>query len=198
MRSNAGVRACSCRRDGQLVPADAQPPADIDPQDLAAAIERTPNRYVSVPLAGYHSPSYTVGARGPHLSGPAIPELDGITNEVRDWLNAGVEPHAIGIATRTSGRASTIRAALRDAGLPDDLRVTTMHKMKGMEFRCVAVAGVSVSSIPEPAAVTAVNDDPIAHDQDIHRERCLLFVACTRARDTLTISYSGPPSPFLS
>jgi hypothetical protein len=29
------------------------------------------------------------------------------------------------------------------------------------------------------------------------RERCLLFVACTRAREELAVSWSGAPSPFL-
>jgi superfamily I DNA/RNA helicase len=32
---------------------------------------------------------------------------------------------------------------------------------------------------------------------DLQRERCLLFVALTRARDHLYISYSGSPSAFL-
>ena len=31
----------------------------------------------------------------------------------------------------------------------------------------------------------------------VARVRCLLFVACTRARDHLYLSYSGSPSPFL-
>ena len=39
---------------------------------------------------------------------------------------------------------------------------------------------------------------PVAHVQDLQRERCLLFVALTRARDHLYISYSGTPSAFLS
>jgi superfamily I DNA/RNA helicase len=39
--------------------------------------------------------------------------------------------------------------------------------------------------------------DPLAHAQDLQRERCLLFVALTRARDHLYISYSGSPSAFL-
>ena len=29
-------------------------------------------------------------------------------------------------------------------------------------------------------------------------ERCLLFVACTRARDSLYVSWSGEPSSFLT
>lgn len=39
---------------------------------------------------------------------------------------------------------------------------------------------------------------PEQRGQDLQRERCLLFVACTRARDHLYVSYSGSPSPFLS
>ena len=33
--------------------------------------------------------------------------------------------------------------------------------------------------------------------QDLQRERCLLFVALTRARDPLYASYSGSSSTFL-
>lgn len=46
-------------------------------------------------------------------------------------------------------------------------------------------------------AITPESDDPIAHAHDLQRERCLLFVARTRARDDLYVSYSGDPSPFL-
>ena len=37
----------------------------------------------------------------------------------------------------------------------------------------------------------------MAHAQDLQRERCLLFVALTRARDHLYISYHGSPGAFL-
>jgi superfamily I DNA/RNA helicase len=33
---------------------------------------------------------------------------------------------------------------------------------------------------------------------DAQRERCLLFVACTRAREDLAASWHGRPSPFLT
>ena len=35
------------------------------------------------------------------------------------------------------------------------------------------------------------------HGHHLLRERCLLFVACTRARDHLYVSYAGEPSPLL-
>lgn len=151
-------------------------------------------------LAGYHSPMH--GRR------PVVEpfsnwrgELDGITTKVRSWLDAGVEAHAIGVAARTTAKVRDITSALHDAGVPTTapkgVRVNTMHKMKGMEYRCVLVAGVDATSVPAGGAITPREEDPIAHDHDLHRERCLLFVACTRARDALHVTYAGNPSPFL-
>jgi superfamily I DNA/RNA helicase len=72
-----------------------------------------------------------------------------------------------------------------------------MHAMKGLEFQAVAVIGVEQGLVPEPGAVTPETEDPLAHAQDLQRERCVLFVACTRARDHLHVSGAGEPSPFL-
>ena len=72
-----------------------------------------------------------------------------------------------------------------------------MHGMKGLEFQAVAVIGVADGIVPAPSALTDAAEDPVAHAQDLQRERCLLFVALTRARDHLYISYSGSPSTFL-
>jgi superfamily I DNA/RNA helicase len=73
-----------------------------------------------------------------------------------------------------------------------------MHGMKGLEFQAVAVIGVADGTVPAPAAVTPAEADPVAHAQDLQRERCLLFVALTRAHDHLYISYTGTPSTFLA
>jgi len=70
--------------------------------------------------------------------------------------------------------------------------------MKGMEFRCVAVIGVDEHFVPPASVVTPAEKDPLAHQQDLRRERCLLFVACTRAREELFISWHGRPSPFIT
>jgi len=72
-----------------------------------------------------------------------------------------------------------------------------MHAMKGLEFQAVAVIGVEQGLVPDPAAVTPQSEDAVAHAQDLQRERCVLFVACTRARDHLYISAAGEPSMFL-
>lgn len=154
-------------------------------------------------LVGYRSPMH--GTR-PMVRG--FPdwqtELAALVTQVRQWRDAGVEADAIGVAARTATRARDIRGALHDAGIAssarpkdDAVQVNTMHWMKGMEFRCVAVVGVEAGSVPPPTAVTPEAEDPAAHNQDTQRERCLLFVACTRARDSLYVSYSGIPSEFL-
>jgi superfamily I DNA/RNA helicase len=69
--------------------------------------------------------------------------------------------------------------------------------MKGLEFAAVAVIGAEDGMVPLTAAVTAADVDELAHQQDLLRERCVLFVACARARDHLYVSYTGGPSQFL-
>jgi superfamily I DNA/RNA helicase len=80
----------------------------------------------------------------------------------------------------------------------DAVRVGTMHGMKGLEFQAVAVIGVTDGTVPAPSALANFAEDPVAYGQDLQRERCLLFVALTRARDHLYISYNGSPSALLS
>src|ERR1035438_1764267 len=77
------------------------------------------------------------------------------------------------------------------------VRAGAMHAMKGLEFQAVAVIGVEQGLVPEPAAVTSASEDAVSHAQDLQRERCVLFVACTRARDHLYVSGTGEPSMFL-
>jgi hypothetical protein len=141
-----------------------------------------------------------------HGAPNATAELDHLVTSVRDWLDHGVEPNQIGIAARTAGLVDSAVAALaghgipaislgRRAGKPAEVQVATMHRMKGLEFRCVAVIGTDV--LPLTSATTPASDDRYTHELDVQRERCLLFVACTRAREQLSVSWHGAPSPLL-
>ena len=87
--------------------------------------------------------------------------------------------------------------SLSGRGKTRAVRADTMHAMKGLEFQAVAVIGVEHGLVPDPAAVTLEGEDAVAHAQDLQRERCVLFVACTRARDHLYVSRTGKPSMFL-
>jgi superfamily I DNA/RNA helicase len=72
-----------------------------------------------------------------------------------------------------------------------------MHSMKGLEFQCVAVVDVRDKVVPHERAIVSNDVDKAAHLESVQRERCVLYVACTRARDRLYVSHSGTPSPFL-
>ena len=135
-------------------------------------------------------------------------ELEILSERLRGWIAEGIEPHAIGVAARSGYLAKAARESLESAGIKaasltakgkkEAVRTGTMHGMKGLEFQAVAVIGAEDGTVPAPAAVTSADADPLAHEQDLQRERCVLFVACTRARDHLHVSYTGQPSPFLS
>jgi superfamily I DNA/RNA helicase len=75
---------------------------------------------------------------------------------------------------------------------PGEVAVATMHLI-----RCVAVIGVGQQQVSAASAVTSATDDQRSHDLDIQHERCLLFVACTRARENLVVSWHGTPSSLL-
>jgi superfamily I DNA/RNA helicase len=62
----------------------------------------------------------------------------------------------------------------------------------------VAVVGAGEHQVPMAGAITPAEEDKAAHDADLQRERCLIFVACTRAREDLYVSWHGHPSPFLT
>lgn len=81
-----------------------------------------------------------------------------------------------------------------DPGEPG-VRLATMHRVKGLEFPVMILAGVSDRVVPHHVA--AISGDPIAKSEHEERERSLLFVAATRARDHLIVTACGSPSPFL-
>jgi DNA helicase-2/ATP-dependent DNA helicase PcrA len=80
---------------------------------------------------------------------------------------------------------------------PDsELSVATIHASKGLEFDCVVVCGAGSGQMPHPRSI-----DP----ESMEEERRLMYVAVTRARQRLVITYpidglsvsSQTPSPFL-
>ena len=158
-------------------------------------------------LLGYRSPMH---GRSPQLQVTATraEEFAFLAERIRSWLATGIEPHAIGVAARSASLVREAREALKADGImtaslsgrgsTQAVRAGTMHAMKGLEFQAVAVIGVEQGLVPEPATLTPESEDILAHAQDLQRERCVLFVACTRARDHLYVSGTGEPSVFLS
>ena len=157
-------------------------------------------------LIGYRSPMH--GPRPQHrLAVTRAEEFNFLAERIGAWLSDGIEPHAIGVAARSAALAREARDALQVAGIETvslngrgdtkAVRAGTMHAMKGLEFQAVAAIGVEQGLVPDPAVVTPEAEDAATHAQDLQRERCVLFVACTRARDHLYVSGTGQPSTFL-
>ena len=143
-------------------------------------------------LLGYRSP---MRGQRPRLEVAATraEEFAVLAERIRSWLGAGIVLQAIGVAARSASLVREAREALKADGImtvplrgrgdAQAVRVGTMHAMKGLEFQAVAVIGVEQGLVPEPAAITPESEDAVTHAQDLQRERCVLFAACTRARD---------------
>ena len=61
----------------------------------------------------------------------------------------------------------------------------------------MAIIDCDDDNMPAHWDVTRSAADPVQHDVDLVRERCLLYVACTRAREALWIGWTGKPSRFV-
>ena len=77
---------------------------------------------------------------------------------------------------------------------PIDL-LSFMHRVKGLEFKYVFIAAVNNRIIPMPSAINKT--DVVSEAESITSEKCLLYVAMTRAQKGVYITSYGRPSEFL-
>jgi superfamily I DNA/RNA helicase len=159
-------------------------------------------------LTGYRS--VLRGAR-PELHGYPTwtDELAGMGHQVQEWLSAGEAPSSIGVAVPGRRQVGEVESYLLDHGIlattlgadgprkPDAVHVGTLHRFKGLEYQQMLVAGVSAGLIPDARIADYRDTDPVRYERELKQARSLLFVAATRARDSLKITWHGSPSPFL-
>ncbi|MFB9675992.1 UvrD-helicase domain-containing protein [Streptosporangium vulgare] len=134
-------------------------------------------------------------------------ELDAVVEQVKEWDD--VAPAAIAICVperrmvaeveRRLGKAGIVAAAIGQDGpkLYDAVHVGTMHRFKGLEYQRMILVGVAEGLVPSRHVSQYRETDPLRHRRELQRARSLLFVAATRARDTLVISWHGQKSRFL-
>ncbi|GEP27811.1 DNA helicase UvrD [Cryobacterium levicorallinum] len=133
-------------------------------------------------------------------------ELDGAATIVAGWLETGGEPESIGILVRDRGQRDRVVSGLAERGVTvralDSGKATTgypqaltMHRAKGMEFARVLLFGLGDKTLPNIHLLKQLAE--AERPDALLRERSLLYVAATRARDELVVSWSGEPSALL-
>jgi len=143
----------------------------------------------------------------------ASDELDKVADQVREWLappadpnEAPLDPSSIAVLTRGKTDRTQFIRALGERGIDaralDDnpstagfVQVLTMHRSKGMEFARVILAGIDNAHVPSAATLRSVSEGERA--DALLRERSLLYVAASRARDALVVTWSGKKSELL-
>lgn len=133
-------------------------------------------------------------------------EFDAVAELIRQWQD-GREDVRIGVLTRTRPLINRAVNALADHGITavktqnaelashEAVSVMTMHGAKGMEFTHVILLGMGEDVLPLQHQLAGLGE---AERQDaLQRERALLYVAATRARDELVVTTHGQPSALL-
>ncbi|WP_245974859.1 3'-5' exonuclease [Corynebacterium alimapuense] len=126
--------------------------------------------------------------------------------QIKQWLEESPDAH-VGVLTRTKFLVKQIVAQFREAGLnvvetrqataaaEAEVSVMTMHSAKGLEFTHVVLLDVNENSMPRDYQLHGLGEAEVA--DVLQRERALLYVAASRARDALMITTSDRPSTLL-
>ncbi|WP_337609556.1 UvrD-helicase domain-containing protein [Phascolarctobacterium succinatutens] len=141
--------------------------------------------------------------------GNANDEFDFLLREVKKLKDNGVSLTDICVVARTKKLVDDYIALFTKAGIRsyaikrnkaddrsfDGLRVATMHRVKGLEFKYVFIAAVNNRIIPLSSAINKA--DAVSEEESITSEKCLLYVAMTRAQKGVYITSYGRKSEFL-
>jgi superfamily I DNA/RNA helicase/mRNA-degrading endonuclease RelE of RelBE toxin-antitoxin system len=139
----------------------------------------------------------------------AAEEYAFIVNEVKRLTDDGIDLKDICLVARTHTLLDDYIRAFRDAGIRayeikrtklDDrnfegVRIATMHRVKGLEFQYMFIAAANNRVIPLAQAIDET--DEVSKQASLVSEKCLLYVALTRAQKAAYITSYGTPSEFL-
>jgi superfamily I DNA/RNA helicase len=80
--------------------------------------------------------------------------------------------------------------------LEEGVRISTMHRVKGLQFNYVLLPSLNADILPLKTGLEHCADDA-SQARFIDGERCLLHVAATRAKKQVLITYCSQPSQLL-
>jgi len=132
-------------------------------------------------------------------SSSLVDDLKHIQSVLKTLAEDGIEPRQVCVAARTNDEVDALAAGLKDSGIealrlerttPDDasvpgVRVATMHRIKGLEFGVMIIAGYRGAT--RYAEQFARDEDAGVSEDTETAERSLLHVAATRAKRHLFV-----------
>ncbi len=113
-----------------------------------------------------------------------LQNIDELLNGIREFVDENVSES--GIVTLDQYLANVSLLTNVDNESEDDIdkvTVMTVHSSKGLEFDVVYIVGMEENLFPSQMSVSSL--------QDIEEERRLFYVALTRARKSVFLSYAG-------
>lgn len=145
-----------------------------------------------------------------HRAANAADEASWIARRIRELDAEGLDLADICLVARTQYQLGEYESALVRSGLAvcrlsrdqaderskPGVRLATMHRVKGLEFKAVLMAGINQGVVPLSKVIEAT-DDPVERRLRDVNERALFHVAATRAVRYLLVSCSGTPSEYL-
>ena len=160
-------------------------------------------------LDGYASIEHGMA---PQLSayGSEGEELNALTQWVSELPSDKIRDSEIGVLAFTNKQLRLIKEKFSEAGIEsliltsdrsDDqksagVRLCTMHRAKGLEFKAVAIPFMSSSQFPPKWLLDKAIDEADREDTEV-QFKSLLHVAATRAKGFLRVSWSGKASKFI-
>ena len=163
--------------------------------------------------------SFDTGDRCQSLTHGSVPEIiatananeefEAILAKIKGLIDGGVSAKNICVVARTHKLLDDYIAHFTSSGIRcyeikgnkaddrglDGIRVATMHRVKGLEFQYVFVVAAINRIIPLASAIDPT--DSVSEQETMTAEKCLLYVALTRAQKGAYISGYGKMSEFL-
>lgn len=136
-------------------------------------------------------------------------EMEFVISEIQRLNTDGVSLKNICIVARTHRLIEDYAAQLTKKSIrlfevkrnkPDDrgldgVRIATMHRVKGLEFQYVFVVAANSRIIPLASAID--HTDYVSEQESTTSEKCLFYVALTRAQKGAYVTSYGKKSEFL-
>lgn len=138
-------------------------------------------------------------------------EVETIADYLKKLKDDGIGYNTVCLVARTNNLLRQYEGALKLKGVPsyfikrsqaedpkaDGVRMATMHRVKGLEFDFMIIAGCNEGTIPLEGQWQSQADREEIEENEM-LERALLYVCTTRAKKRVFITSSGVKSLFLS